>query len=190
MSKIGTGGPGDPSDPSGPGGIGGGLGDGDTTRPGDSEGGGVDAPEINEEVIWKSRAAEAEEKLAGCEARVVELEAELASAHESVTLTQRRGEIERELTAARTVDLETACLLTEATIGEMDDPDVAIAVRELRARKPFLFQCQTQGKSGMGTMSAHASGGGGDGLGSLATNARSSGDRNELLRYLRARRGG
>lgn len=149
----------------------------------------ADSVEVNEEVIWKARAREAEEKLAACEARVVELEGELISANESVVLTQRRGEIERELTAAKTVDLETACFLTEATIGEMDEPDVTIAVRELRTRKPYLFQCQTHGKTGMGTMSAHA-GGGGDGLGNLATSARSSGDRNELLRYLRARRGG
>ncbi len=171
-----------------------GLGDGDSMSlgPGTESAETVDPVEVNEEVIWKARAQEAEEKLAACEARIVELEGELVSANESVVLTQRRGEIERELTAARTVDLETACLLTEATIGEMDDPDVAIAVRELKARKPYLFQCQTHGKSGVGVMSAHSSGGG-DGLGNIsniASSARSSGDRNELLRYLRARRGG
>lgn len=168
-----------------------GLGDGDSMSPGHGSDPveTADAVEVNEEVIWKARAQEAEENLAACEARVVELEGELESANESVVLTQRRGEIERELTAAKTVDLETACLLTEATIGEMDEPDVAIAVRELRTRKPYLFHCQTHGKTGMGTMSAHASGGS-DGIGNLASSARSSGDRNELLRYLRARRGG
>ncbi|MEQ9207921.1 MAG: hypothetical protein RLN78_11185 [Phycisphaerales bacterium] len=149
----------------------------------------IDRVELSEEVIWKTRAAEAEEKLAECEARVSGLERELAEANEAVVSTQRRGDIERELTAARAVDLETACLLTEATISEMDDPDVAVAVRELKARKPFLFSCATHGTRGS-SMSSQAGNGGGDGLGRMASLARSSGDRNELLRYLRARRGG
>tara|TARA_R110000868_G_scaffold119469_2_gene317005 strand:+ start:348363 stop:348872 length:510 start_codon:yes stop_codon:yes gene_type:complete len=149
----------------------------------------VDQIDLSEEVIWKARAAEAEEKLAVCEARVADLERELAEANDAVVSTQRRGDIERELTAARAVDLETACLLTEATIGEMDDPDVAVAVRELKSRKPFLFSCATHGTHGS-VMSSQAGSGGGGGLGRMASSARSSGDRNELLRYLRARRGG
>jgi len=149
----------------------------------------VDGVAVSEEVIWKSRAEEAEEKLAACEARIGELESELSSANEAVVSTQRRGDIERELTAARAVDLETACLLTEATIGEMDEPDVAVVVRELKARKPFLFSCSSHGTRVGSSMSAQSQGLG-DGLGRMASSARSSGDRNELLRYLRARRGG
>ncbi len=151
----------------------------------------VNPVEVSEDVIWKSRAMEAEEKLAECEARVIELESELASANESVVSVQRRGEIERELTAARTVDLETACLLTEAAVDEMDEPDVAVAVREIKARKPYLFSCANGGefRGGGSSMSSYAVREN-DGLGMMASNARSSGDRNELLRYLRARRGG
>ncbi|MFK7760038.1 MAG: hypothetical protein AB8C13_08830 [Phycisphaerales bacterium] len=151
----------------------------------------VEAPEVavSQDVIWKARAEEAEEKLAVYEARVGELERELSSANEAVVSTQRRGEIERELTAARAVDLETACLLTEATIGEMDEPDVSVAVRELKTRKPFLFSCETHGTHVGSAMSASAGASGG-GLGPMASSARMSGDRNELLRYLRARRGG
>lgn len=147
---------------------------------------------VSEDVIWKSRAIEAEEKLAACEARVGELEGELSSANDAVVSTQRRGDIERELTAARAVDLETACLLTEVTIEGMDEPDVAVAVRELKSRKPFLFSCATHGagSSGGGAAMSSQVGSGGNGLGKMASSARSSGDRNELLRYLRARRGG
>jgi len=163
---------------------------GDPIKQGEPEAAKVDGVAISEEVIWKARAEEAEERLAACEARVSELETELASANDAVVSTQRRGEIERELTAARAVDLETACLLTEATIGEMDEPDVAVAVRELKARKPFLFSCSTHGKQMGSSMSVQSSHSVGDGLGQMASSARSSGDRNELLRYLRARRGG
>jgi len=165
---------------------------GEPVEQGGSEASRVDEVAISEDVIWKSRAEEAEEKLAACEARLGELADELESANAAVVSTQRRGDIERELTAARAVDLETACLLTEATIGEMDDPDVAVAVRELKSRKPFLFSCSSHasgGGMGGGAMSSQV-GSGGNGLGKMATSARSSGDRNELLRYLRARRGG
>ena len=161
---------------------------GDTNNPESPavDSGGVD---VSEDVIWKSRAIEAEEKLSACEARIGELADELESANAAVVSTQRRGDIERELTAAKAVDLETACLLTEVTIAEMDEPDVAVAVRELRSRKPFLFSCGAHKAGGGGAMSAQV-GSGGHGLGKMASSARSSGDRNELLRYLRARRGG
>ncbi len=149
---------------------------------------GGDVP-ISEEVIWKAKAEEAQGQVAQLEARVAELEGELASANELVRVVERRGEIDRELTAAKAIDLETARLLTEATIAEMDAPDVAVAVRELCDRKPFLFACKKpsmqQGVS-MGPASVRRED---DELETMASRARSSGDRSELLRYLRVRRG-
>lgn len=144
---------------------------------------------ISEDVIWKNRAQEAEEKVEGLEMRVVELEGELASANDAVKTVERRGEIDRELVAAKAVDLETARLLTEATIGEMDSPDVAIAVRELCDRKPFLFACKKHGVNSGLAMGPTAVRNGTDELETMASSARSSGDRSELLRYLRVRRG-
>jgi len=144
---------------------------------------------VNEEVIWKARAQEAEEKAAGLETRVQELEQSLARARETIAHVERRGEIDRELTAAKTIDLETARLLTEATIGEMDEPDIAVAVRELCDRKPFLFACRDGGVHVGASMSPSVGSGVEDESGVLARRARSSGDRSELLRYLRVRRG-
>jgi hypothetical protein len=144
---------------------------------------------ISEEVIWKSRAQEAEEKVSELEARVLELEGEVASANESVKAVERRGEIDRELTAAKTIDLETARLLTEATIEEMDSPDVSIAVRELCDRKPFLFASRQRANLQSVSMGPTGGSGGDDELESMAMRAKSSGDRSELLRYLRVRRG-
>ena len=160
--------------------------------------GGIEAVEvvndvaISEEVIWKSRAQDAEEKVDGLESRVVDLEGQLASANDAVKTVERRGEIDRELVAAKAVDLETARLLTEAVIGEMDSPDVAIAVRELCDRKPFLFACKRQSAHGVNAglaMGPASVRNGTDELESMASSARSSGDRSELLRYLRVRRG-
>ena len=149
---------------------------------------GPDVP-ISEEVIWKSKAEDAEDRIAELEARVHELEGELEAAHASCKAVERRGQIDMELTAARAIDLETARLLTEATIAEMDEPDVSIAVRELCDRKPFLFAGRQRGMSGGVSMGPALSGSGDDELMSMARQARSSGDRSELLRYLRVRRG-
>lgn len=143
---------------------------------------------VSEEVVWKARAQEAEEKLAACEQRIEALEGELESAREMLSGVERRSEIELALTESGTIDLETARLLTEASIASMDDPDIAVAVRELRARKPYLFGKGTTAASSsvMGTMSAPSED---EEIGSMADRARGSGDRAELLRYLRARRG-
>lgn len=146
---------------------------------------------VSEEVIWKSRAQDAEEKIEELAGRVSELEGMLSSANEAVKTVERRGEIDRELVSAKAVDLETARLLTEATISQMDAPDVSAAVRELCDRKPFLFACRKHGKSrgegvAMGPAMIRR---GDDELASMASSARVSGDRSELLRYLRVRRG-
>ena len=157
---------------------------------------GGDGVELSEELIWKARAQEAEEKLAQVEARVIELEKELEESHESVRSVERRSAIDMELIAAKAIDLETARMLTEATIGEMDTPDVGIAVRELCDRKPFLFAGRrgnghgVHGAQGVSMGPGQAQGRGGDDeMDELARHARSSGDRSELLRYLRVRRG-
>tara|TARA_R110002072_G_scaffold42064_2_gene117382 strand:- start:42129 stop:42668 length:540 start_codon:yes stop_codon:yes gene_type:complete len=154
---------------------------------------GGDGVELSEEVIWKARAQEAEEKLAQVEARVIELERALEESHESVRSVERRSAIDMELIAAKAIDLETARMLTEAAIGEMDAPDVGIAVRELCDRKPFLFAGRRghgHGTHGVSMGPGQAQGASGDDeMDELARHARSSGDRSELLRYLRVRRG-
>lgn len=148
------------------------------------------AVQVNEEVIWKARAEQAEEEVEQLQAKIAELESALGTAQQTITQVERRGEIDRELTAAKAVDLETARLLTEAVIAEMDEPDVVLAVRELCDRKPFLFGCGRQGPGGGVSMSPAKGVSEGDALREMAQHARSSGDRSELLRYLRARRVG
>ena len=159
------------------------------------DGGGADTADqantvqVNEEVIWKARAEQAEEALGQMQARVDELESALAQANETIAQIERRGEIDRELSSAKAVDLETARLLTEAVIGEMEEPDVAAAVRELCDRKPFLFACKRQSPFGGVSMSPVSPMSESSDLGGMAQRARGSGDRSDLLRYLRARRG-
>ncbi len=149
---------------------------------------------LSEDVIWKSRATAAEEELEAARARITELESELGNANDAVKQVERRSAIDLELTSAKAVDLETARLLTEVAIGQMDAPDVSVAVRDLCDRKPFLFACKSHGVH-VGGVSMGPGGPGGQGassgdeLESMASKAKVSGDRSELLRYLRVRRG-
>ena len=146
---------------------------------------------VSEEVIWKNRAQEAQEELDAARARITQLESELGNANDAVKQVERRSAIDLELTAAKAVDLETARLLTEAAIDQMDAPDVSVAVRDLCDRKPFLFACKSHGVHSKGvSMIPGAQGASGvEELESIASRAKVSGDRSELLRYLRVRRG-
>lgn len=142
---------------------------------------------VSEELLWKARAEQALEELGALRERVSELEGELSEANEALEASDRRREIERQLVESDALDLEACSLLTEAAVAQMDEPDVSLAVRELRRRKPFLFG--GSGSLTRGATMAPAGGGSRDELDGMAARARSSNDRAALLRYLRCRRG-
>lgn len=109
----------------------------------------------------------------------------LSQAREALDAAERKRQIERELWQEGAVDVETAAMLTEAAVAGMKPGDVRAAVTELKKRKPFLFRAPSARGSGvMGGQSP------GDGLAEAAAQARDTGDRRALLRYLRLRRGG
>lgn len=120
------------------------------------------------------------------EAKVAELEAALAASRAEAAGAALRTEIEHELVSAGAIDLEITVPLVERIVEEMGEPDVGKAVREVRTNKGFLFRSPGGVKSE--SMAGEAARGG-VGLEDLASDARSSGDRGDLLRYLRARRG-
>lgn len=111
--------------------------------------------------------------------RVAELESALAG-------VERRFELERALMDAGVIDLETAL----AVSGTRLDSDLgpAAIVSELVASKPFLFRVARS--AGRGSASGGASAAAGSSLTSLADEARTTGDRRALTRYLRRRRQG
>lgn len=130
---------------------------------------------VSEADEWRSRALSAE-------ARAAELAEELAAARSAQEAAELGARIERELRGAEALDLETARMLTEAALAGADEPDVAGAVAELKRRKPFLFASERPA----GAMSGHVRPT--DERQRLAEDARATGDRGALLRYLRARR--
>ena len=117
--------------------------------------------------------------------KLTETERLLAQAREALDASERKRQIERELSQEGAIDLETAAMLTEAAVAGMPKADVRAAVAELRKRKPFLFRAAPARASGVMGGQAPA-----DPLSDAAAAARDSGDRRALLRYLRLRRGG
>jgi hypothetical protein len=151
-----------------------------------------EAPEqpVSAELLERERADRDEDKarIAALESEVARLRAELASARAAAASAARRAEIERELAAAGAIDLEITAPLVERAVSAMDEPDIAAAVREVKAGKGFLFRAVAGGGVRSAAMAGEPARAG-LGLEDLASDARTSGDRGDLLRYLRARRG-
>lgn len=113
---------------------------------------------------------EAQERIASLEARLTE--------------QSRAIEIERLLVEAGTVDLETARVLVDRRLAAGDvAPDAA--VRALVSAKGYLFRSAQPVASAVSGAPSRAP----DELDELAIEARQTGDRRAVLRYLRRRRG-
>lgn len=142
---------------------------------------------IGEAKKYRKRAQAAEkivdelqQQLSSSVSRVAELE-------QVVSDLERASRVDQLLIEADAVDLESARLLTAMAIEQMDEPDVAEAVAELKRRKPFLFRAVSRSS---GVMGARADDVGGvvDAADRAASEAASTGHRSDLLRYLRLRR--
>lgn len=158
----------------GGGGIGGGGAGGGESSP-ESQGAG--GPLVTEDLQWRRRAIAAEDRLA-------ELEKQLDEAKEAAGRAELRSRLEREAQALDAVDVETVVLLAQAALAGMDAPDVGAVLRDLKRRKPFLFRAGVQPAA----MAPDAGSGEDFALARALEEARASGDRNALLRYLRMRR--
>lgn len=135
------------------------------------------------DVTSESSTLDATTRIGELEGKLAAAEKSLAEAHQALDSAERKRSIERELSRQGAIDIETAALLTEAAVTAMPKPDVKAAISELRRGKPFLFRT-TPRVSAMSGAPSEASP-----LEGAAAEARESGDRRALLRYLRMRRG-
>ena len=146
----------------------------------------------SEEIQWRGRALEAEGKLAELEKALEDLRSTLEQTRAALAANERRRGIELAASAAGAIDVETAVMLVEAAMKDRPPEDLSAVIDELRRSKPFLFEERWSvpggGATGAGVMSPEPSRGG-EVLATLAEEARVSGDRRALLRYLQARRG-
>ncbi len=127
-------------------------------------------------IDMSGRAQELEGKLAAAEKSLFE-------AREALDASERKRQIERELVKQGAIDVETAALLTETAVLGMDTPDTRAAIAELKRGKPFLFRAAPKASAMSGIIEEASS------LDKAAGEARASGDRRALLKYLRMRRG-
>lgn len=119
------------------------------------------------------------------EQQLAALQSELDETRAALDQAERRHRMDALLIESEVVDLEAARLLTELAVGQMDEPDIDLAVSELRERKPYLF---ARAPVAGGAMSPRSATRPADSREALATAAATSGDRRTLLKYLRARR--
>lgn len=130
-------------------------------------------------------------------ARINELVGALAAAREALDAAERRHGVDLALVRAGTIDLETARLLAERSLAHEPGADAEGVVRSLRAAKPHLFA--PSGVAGTpeprrrqslrpGAMGASPAREEPAEVRASADEARTTGDRGALMRYLRARR--
>ena len=167
--------------------IGGGIGAGGGVDP-QGDGGGetavtVDPPEITDELVWKNRALDAEREVEELKLELAETAAQLGQARAALDAAEREHELEAQLHRAGVVDAETARALIGPRVEAGEG--VASVLAELRRTKPFLFGEAYGARGSIGGVS----GGGIDPAEVAAEQARQSGDRRALLKYLRLRRG-
>lgn len=137
---------------------------------------------------YRKRAQLAEQELAQLKGSLEELRGELTQSQQALARLERKQRIESELAEEETLDVEAARLLTEAAVQQMREPDVRLAVEDLKRHKPWLFR-QRQA-AGARAMPARQQRMDKPQVEQAAEQAASTGDRRDLLRYLRLRRKG
>ncbi|MEM9753092.1 MAG: hypothetical protein AAF916_06870 [Planctomycetota bacterium] len=140
---------------------------------------------VTESIRYRKRAQLAETKADALQQRVDELTRTLSENEQAMAALERRQRIDQELARAEAVDLDVARLLTEAAVTTMEEPDVAAAIDDLRRHKPYLFRPRGRAARNMGPVLHDLA----SPLEDAAERAIASGDRRDLLQYLRLRRG-
>lgn len=130
----------------------------------------------------ESRARASEERAGELEARIASLEGELVEISSQQERNEVRHRLEELLRDSGAIDLEAARTLAEGLI-ENEELDATQAVATLKREKVFLFEMPKRGPSAMSGAGRFSSE-----LDGVASAARSSGDRRELLHYMRLRR--
>lgn len=132
----------------------------------------------------EERARAAEQRAGELEAKVAELDGALRTSREALNASEQRRQIERALAAEGAFDIDAAADLVQAAIAE--GAEVSGAAADLRHRQPDLFRSRALKRSAVMSREPLEA----PQLDDAAVEARTSGDRRALMRYLRLRRGG
>ena len=155
---------------------------------------------ISEAIRFRKRAQAAEQQLTETQQQLQTSNTQLNQAEKTISQLEQRQTIDAVLTSANVVDMEVARILVESSIDkaeqiDLKDPSAArasiglaigSAVESLRHNKPYLFR---QAGDAQGAAMAMRQATGLRGAENAAEAAAVSGNRQDLLRYLRLRRG-
>jgi len=143
---------------------------------------------VTEAIRYRRRAQQAEQQLADSQQQLQSLQSRLDEAESTIQQLERRQKIDATLATAEPIDADAVRLLTEQAIQQMDEPDVDAAVNELRQSRPYLFRQKTARRGP--AMAARVDDEPAPESERAADDAAMTGDRRDLLRYLRLRRRG
>ncbi len=137
----------------------------------------------SESIRYRRRAQAAEQEARQLREALDKANASLRDTTDALESVERRQRVDALLIESDVIDLEAARLLTEAAIATMDEADLGEVVDDLRQRKPYLFKRNETGRA-MSARPRHP----GPGTDDAAELAARTGDRADLLEYLRKRR--
>ncbi len=151
---------------------------------------------VTEAIRYRKRAQAAEQKITELIDRLSTAEQHLEDARKTVDEAEQRYRIEQLLVEADAIDIETARLLTEATLAQMSEPDIQSAIDDIRSSKQFLFRQSRQKHNTPQSVTAASSGAIRPATGSgtqislhdAARSAVTTGSREDLMQYMRLRR--
>ncbi len=139
---------------------------------------------VAEALRYQQRAREAQQQLEALGAEQAQLRQQLDESRQTIASLERRQKIDQLLAESDTVDLAAARLLTEAAVADMDEPDLQLAVQDLRRSKPYLFHAAPRLSTLAPALDPPHTAPEED----AAARAAQTGDRRDLLTYLRLRR--
>lgn len=141
---------------------------------------------VGEAIRYRKRAQTAEQQLERLNEELRDVGVKLDEANQTISGLERRQQADALLVDAETIDMEAARLLTEQAVLMMDEPDIKLAVDDLRRHKPYLFRRRHD--PDLSAMAPTIQPTGHDPAEQAAQNAARTGDRRDLLSYLRLRR--
>ncbi|QQE13587.1 hypothetical protein JD969_09050 [Planctomycetota bacterium] len=140
---------------------------------------------VSEAIKYRKRAQVAEKMLTEMQDKVGSLSDELKETEETVKYLERKQHINSLLAQEEAIDLDAARLLTEIAIESMDEPDIEETIKDLRESKPYLFRSKHSICASAMPANEYIQN---NEIETAAVSATQTGNRADLLRYLRIKR--
>lgn len=137
---------------------------------------------------YRKRAQAAEKILEDLKQELTLKNQKLQENEQVISDLQHRQQLDELLVDSQAIDLDATRLLTEIALEQMAEPDIEQAVADLRMRKPLLFSVANRNAASLGPKGIEFQQQQSHSLEHAATEAHSTGNRTDLMRYLRLRR--